>query len=62
MFAYAVSYKQTFIFLLLTCFPMVCLGDMVGFAGDTRRYVTESEKYQFPYNSPIYFVYPLYSA
>ncbi len=47
--------KQTFIFLLLTCFPMVCLGDMVGFAGDTRRYVTESEKYQFPYNTVVRF-------
>ena len=47
--------KQAFIFLLLMCSPMVCWGDMVGFGGDTRRYVTEQEKYQFPYNTVVRF-------
>lgn len=41
-------------FLMVVC-PMVCHGDMVGFIGDTRRYVTNTEKTQFPYNTVVRF-------
>ena len=33
--------------------PNFCLADMVGFSGDKRRYVTDEEKSQFPYNTVV---------
>lgn len=33
--------------------PYYCLADFVGYGGDTRRYVTEEEKSQFPYNTVV---------
>ena len=45
-------------FLLLTLTPIVAVGDMVGYSGDTRRYVTEEEKTQFPYNTVVKFLGP----
>ena len=32
---------------------MLCMADMVGYSGDIRRYVTQAEKAQFPYNSVV---------
>lgn len=38
---------------ILLCLPMLCMADMVGYSGDIRRYVTQAEKAQFPYNSVV---------
>ena len=45
--------KLLMAFLSLIFIPTLCFGDMVGFSGDTRRYVTDEEKSQFPYNSVV---------
>lgn len=37
----------------ILCMPVVARGDMVGYGGDLRRYVTEEEKSQFPYNTVV---------
>ena len=45
--------KRLIIFLLLMFVPTFVFGDMVGYSGDKRRYVTEKEKSQFPYNTVV---------
>lgn len=45
--------KRLIAFLLLVFMPTFCLGDMVGYGGDKRRYVTDEEKSQFPYNTVV---------
>lgn len=47
--------KRLLAFLLLMIIPTFCFGDMVGYGGDKRRYVTEEEKSQFPYNTVVRF-------
>ena len=45
--------KRIFAFLLLLFLPTLVWADMVGYSGDTRRYVTDEEKYQYPYNTVV---------
>lgn len=46
--------QRLFLLSLLSIFvPTVCFADMVGYSGDTRRYVTDAEKTQFPYNTVV---------
>lgn len=45
--------KIIFAFLSLLFLPTFVWADMVGYSGDTRRYVTDEEKTQFPYNSVV---------
>ena len=40
-------------FLLSIFAPTVCFADAVGYSGDIRRYVTNEEKKQFPYNTVV---------
>ena len=40
-------------FLLSVFVPTICFADMVGYSGDTRRYVTDAEKTLFPYNTVV---------
>ena len=44
-------------FLLSIFAPTICFADMVGYSGDMRRYVTDAEKKQFPYNTVVRFEY-----
>ena len=45
--------KRLFVILTLMFIPYFGYCDMVGWSGDTRRYVTEEEKTQFPYNTVV---------
>ncbi|MBR3510658.1 MAG: trypsin-like peptidase domain-containing protein [Alphaproteobacteria bacterium] len=45
--------KRLIAFLLLLIMPTFVDADMVGYSGDKRRYVTEEEKLQFPYNTVV---------
>lgn len=45
--------KCVFVFLLMVLVPTFVWADMIGYSGDTRRYVTDAEKTQFPYNSVV---------
>lgn len=47
--------NRFFIFLMLMIIPSMVFADMVGYSGDKRRYVTEDEKSQFPYNTVVRF-------
>ena len=48
--------KRFIALLFVLIVPCFCLADMVGYSGDTRRYVTEAEKKQFPYNTVVRFM------
>ena len=45
--------KHLIAFLSILFIPTFVWGDMVGYSGDTRRYVTNAEKAQSPYNSVV---------
>ena len=45
--------KRLFVILTLIYIPTVGWGDFVGYGGDLRRYVTDEEKTQFPYNTVV---------
>lgn len=45
--------KRIFAFLLFLIMPTFVDADMVGYSGDKRRYVTDEEKSQFPYNTVV---------
>ena len=45
--------KRLFVLFYVIFIPFLCYGDMVGWSGDTRRYVTEEEKTRFPYNTVV---------
>ncbi len=44
---------KKYISFFIMFFPCFCLGDMVGYGGDSRRYVTQEEKSLFPYNTVV---------